>query len=100
MVDQWMRRNSSDGSNGKMTGWFWKRGVGCLRGLGLDGGVFLFCGFLGGVGKENRWRLMGGGEEVSRKGWTKFLVGWGNGMMTGKYMKMGWKRCFCVEAFV
>ena len=54
MVEQWMRRNSSDGSNGKMTGWFWKRGVGCLRGLGLDGGVFLFCGFLGGVGKKNR----------------------------------------------
>ena len=50
MVDQWMRGNSSDGSNGKMAGWFWKRGVGCLRCLGLDGGVFLFCGFLGGVG--------------------------------------------------
>ena len=50
MVEQWMRGNSSDGSNGKMTGWFWKRGVGCLRCLGLDGGVFLFCGFLGGVG--------------------------------------------------
>ena len=41
MMDQWMRGNSSDGSNGKMTGWFWKRGVGCLRSLGLDGGVFL-----------------------------------------------------------
>ena len=55
MVEQWMRGNSSDGSNGKMTGWSWKRGVGCLRCLGLDGGVFLFCGFLGGVGKKNRW---------------------------------------------
>lgn len=40
MMDQWMRGNSSDGSNRKMTGWFWKRGVGCLRCLGLDGGVF------------------------------------------------------------
>ena len=67
-----MRRNSSDGSNGKMTGWFWKRGVGCLRGLGLDGGGFLFCG-AGRVGKKNRWRLIGG-EEVSRNGWAKFLV--------------------------
>ena len=45
MVDQWMRGNSSDGSNGKMAGWFWKRGVGCLRGLGLDGGVFCLAGF-------------------------------------------------------
>ena len=40
MMDQWMRGNSSDCSNRKMTGWFWKRGVGCLRCLGLDGGVF------------------------------------------------------------
>ena len=59
MVEQWMRGNSSDGSNEEMTGWFCKRGVGCLRGLGLDGEFFV-CGFLNGVGKRNRWRLMGG----------------------------------------
>ena len=52
MVDQWMRRNSSDGSNGKMTGWFWKRGVGCLRGLGLDGGVFFVLRVPGRSGEE------------------------------------------------
>lgn len=72
MVDQWMRGNSSDGSNGKMTGWFWRRGVGCLRGLGLDGGVFLFCG-AGRVEKKNRWRLIGG-VEVSRNGYLQELV--------------------------
>lgn len=31
-------------------------------------------------------------------GWAKFLVALENGMMTGKYMKMGWKRWFCVKA--
>ena len=74
-----MRGNSSDGSNGKMTGWFWKRGVGCLRCLGLDGGVFLFCGFLGGVGKKNRWRLIGGRVEVSRNVYHKFSVEFSHG---------------------
>ena len=34
------RENSSDGSNDKMTGWFLERGVGCLRGLGLEGEFF------------------------------------------------------------
>ena len=57
MVEQWMRGNSSDGSNGKMTGWFWKRGVGCLRYLGLDGGVFCLVGFWV-RGKKNGWRLI------------------------------------------
>lgn len=28
------------------------------------------------------------------------LVGWENGIRTEKYMKMDWKRWFCVEAFV
>ena len=28
------------------------------------------------------------------------LVGWENGMMTRKYIKIGLKRCFCVEAVV
>ena len=32
-------------------------------------------------------------------GYPQELVGWENGMRTGKYMKMGLKRCFCVEAF-
>lgn len=52
-----MRGNSSDGSNGKMTGWFWKRGVGCLRCLGLTGEFFVLFVLLilGRVEKKNRW---------------------------------------------
>ena len=45
MVEQWMRGNSSDGSNGKITGWFWKRGVGCLKVLGLTGEFFCSASF-------------------------------------------------------
>lgn len=33
-------------------------------------------------------------------GWAKKLVGQKYGIRTGKYMKMGWKRCFCVERLV
>lgn len=33
-------------------------------------------------------------------GYPQELVGWENGMVTGKLMKMGLKKCFCVEAFV
>ncbi len=40
MVVQTERENSSDGSNGKMTGWFLERGIGCLRCLGLVGEFF------------------------------------------------------------
>ncbi len=37
-------------------------------------------------------------KERRMNGWVEVLVGWENGMVTGKYMKMGWKRCFWVEA--
>ena len=60
MMDQWMRGNSSDGSNRNMTGWFWKRGVGCLRCLGLDGGVFCFAGFWAEWGRKIGGGLYGG----------------------------------------
>ena len=33
-------------------------------------------------------------------GYPEKLVGWENDIRTGKLMKMGWKRCFGVEAFV
>ena len=39
-------------------------------------------------------------KKVKRNGYPQELVGWENGMVTGKLMKMGWKRCFCVESFV
>lgn len=42
MVVQTERENSSDGSNGKMTGWFLERGIGCLRCLGLVGEFFVW----------------------------------------------------------
>lgn len=77
MVEQWMRGNSSDGSNGKMTGWFWKRGVGCLRGLGLDGGVFCFAGCWDGVGKKIGGGLWG--IEVLGNVYHKFSVEFSHG---------------------
>ena len=39
-------------------------------------------------------------KKVKRNDWAKELVGWECGMVTGKYMKMGLKKCFCVEVFV
>lgn len=33
-------------------------------------------------------------------GYPEFLVGWSNGRVTGKYMKMSWKKCFRVKVFV
>ena len=33
-------------------------------------------------------------------GYPQELVGWENGMVTRKYMKIDWKRCFRVEAVV
>ncbi len=38
--------------------------------------------------------------EICGNGYPQELVGWENGMVTGKLMKMGLKKCFCVEAFV
>lgn len=67
-----MRGNSSDGSNGKMTGWFWKRGVGCLRDLGLDGEFFCLVGFWTEWGRKIDRGLWG--IEVFRNGYPEFLV--------------------------
>ena len=33
-------------------------------------------------------------------GWTKKLVGLKSGIRTDFYMKIDWKKCFCVKAFV
>ena len=34
-------------------------------------------------------------KTVKPNGWPEFLVGWGNGIVTRKYMKMGWKSYAC-----
>ena len=38
--------------------------------------------------------------EIFENGYPQELVGWEWGMRTGFHMKTGWKRCFCVKAFV
>ncbi len=62
------------------------------------GGVFCF--------EERLWMRWGDVAgtyvviEICGNGYPQELVGWENGMVTGKLMKMGLKKCFCVEAFV